>query len=118
MIDWDFIVRTVNRRHKTDFGNRCELLKTLYSEHKSAEKVGALLFICPRSVRNAMREEGLEILPKGHRFPSKLEAILFGLGDVSNLTFNRILRHLGCSQDRAYKLLRKHKIKYRKLKGG
>lgn len=70
MIDWNGCRENYNRRNKTNYADRKAFLGDLYSIHKSCKRVARIIYVNEMSVYTAMRQDNIELLPKGHRLPT------------------------------------------------
>jgi hypothetical protein len=115
MIDWDLNRRTWNKDHKTDYKTRRELLIALYAEHKTYKKVGEVLCVAGMSVLRAIHEEGIQMLPRGHRFPSLKQQAVLAL-DTTNMYRWQIAERVGITPQHAWILLTRFKKKWKRLR--
>ena len=104
-LDWDGIVAAYNRDNKTDFKSRKALLSFLYKT-KSSFKSGAQLYVSHKSVLKAMHEDEIQVLSKGHRFPTAMQKKLLAL-ETKNMTTKEIHAVTGISKNYCWILLKK-----------
>ena len=90
------------------------MLKNLYAEQKTLEKVGDILGVSDQSVHDEMKRLGIPRLPKGHRGKSKCLCAICDLENTADLTYPEIAKAINFSESRVYFLLHKHGISYRK----
>jgi len=70
MIDWEGTIKAYNRDNKTNFIARKEFLSVLYKKYPSTFKMEKIIYVSHSAIWRAMKKDGIEILPKGHRLHS------------------------------------------------
>ena len=115
MIDWNLIRKNWNEDYKTEFQNRKEFLGSLYKEYQSCPKIAKMLIVSSPAVRIALQKEGIELLDKGHRFPSSKQKVILDM-DTSEMTISEIVKTTKLTSQYVWLLLRKFKKKYKKMR--
>jgi transposase len=114
-IDWDAIRTAWNRDYGTNFVTRKRFLKTLYDKDKSATKMGEKLCISNRVILNAMREDNLKILPKGHHFPTPAQRFMLSL-NTKDMTMKEIEVATGFTGSHCWQLLKKLDLSWKRVR--
>lgn len=107
-IPWQEFVKTYNRMHKTEFKTPQEMLKALYDQHETLDKVGDIIGISGWTVGVYMRKWGLPKKPKGHRGNAPLQVAFRKIKDPSRYTHRELARTLQCSEGYINSLKRQH----------
>jgi len=117
-INWNQLLKTYNRMYSKNYKTPREMLKKLYAQEKTLEKVGEVLGYSAQTIHKYMKEWNLSRLPKGHRAPTPCLKALLALGNdiVSTRGSKEIAKIVGFSRIRVTTLLKKHNIRYCKLK--
>ncbi len=114
-IDWNATRIAWNRDYGTDFVTRKEFLNVLYDKDKSATKIGKSLHISNHVILNAMREDGLKILPKGHRFPTSAQKLMLSL-NTKDMTLKEIQAATGFTKNRCWLLLKRLNLSWKRVR--
>lgn len=116
MIDWDGTRNRWNIDHRTDFENRKDFLIALYAEYPSMFKIGRLIYVSPSSVHTVMKEDGVDLLQKGHRGQSVGTKKVLSLGNTSSMTLNQMAKKTGLHRQTCWVIVCKLRLPWKKLK--
>ena len=114
-IDWNAIRIAWNRDYGTNFTTRKRFLKALYDKDKSATKIGKKICTSNRVILNAMREDGLKVLPKGHHFPTPAQKLMLSL-NIKNMTVKEIKAATGFTGSHCWQLLKKLDLSWKRVR--
>ena len=113
-IDWKDLRQGYNRIKKTCHTTVTDMLKNLYAEQKTLERVGDILGVSGQSVHDEMKRLNIPRLPKGHRGKSKCLQAIYDLENAGGLTYPEIAEAINFSASRVYFLLHEHGMPYRR----
>lgn len=116
LVDWNEILDGYNRIYHTDFETAKDMVGSVYKAKKTLVKTGDVFGLSGQTIHKYMRQWSLKTLPSGHRSPSPCLRSIHKLGDVSGLSCAQIAEAIEFSEGQVCALLRKHKIKYRRLR--
>ena len=72
MISWNMITEGYNDLYNVDLTTK-EMLESLYREHRNMSVVAEILGVCPYLLRKKMKLYRIQIQPRGHLKPTKLD---------------------------------------------
>lgn len=110
MIDWDLI--TKNQK----FSSVEEMIRTLYFQERSSNKVSKILLVNNASVLSQMDKFGIKRIFKGNRGSKNQDKFFAFIDqvDTSCLTADEISESLKMPKHTIHYLCRKYKVAYRK----
>jgi len=115
MIDWEGTRIAFNLNNGTHYRTDYEFLESLYKKYKSTPKMGEIIYVSHSAIYHKMIDLGIELLPKGFRFPSEKQKILLSL-NTEKMTRKEIQDKIGASKHYTLFMLRKFEKKWIKLK--
>jgi len=113
MIDWEGTRLAYNRDYKTNYKTRKEFLEALYSK-MSSHKISQIIYISAPLILKALKDDGIKILPKGHRQPSKAIKAILAI-NTKNKTRTEIAKEVGITKQYCWYLINKLNLSYKKL---
>ena len=113
MIDWEGTIRAYNRDNKTNFTTRKEFLSILYEKHPSTFKIEKIIYVSHTAIWQAMKKDGIELLPKGHRLYSLLVKKIFDL-NTEGMTVKEISKATGLMTRYCYIILNRFELPWKR----
>jgi len=117
-VDWASTILAYNRDYGTDFKSRKSLLSYLYAELKAFHKIATKLCLGVSTVGNAVRDDMIPSLPKGHRFPSPATKKILDLENTKEMTIKQMHEATGVAEAYIWTILHKRKMPYQIVKSG
>lgn len=115
-VNWSELMKDYNSVKGTTYKTAKEMLRAVYAEKQTYKKTGKVFLLTCPTIAKYMFRWGLPCLPSGHRGESPCLKAIRELEDVAGLTVKQIAKQTGFSQSRINFLVKKHEIKYRKLR--
>lgn len=114
--NWPELMVDYNSVKNTNFKTPKEMLRAVYAKKQTYKKTGKVFLLSAQTILKYMSLWSLPCLPSGCRGESPCLRAIRALGDVVEFTAKEIAKRTGFSAARVGALMRKHKIKYNKLK--